>query len=108
MSDLYNATLVFKDKKSGVNTEKVVLKQSNSSYEFTDVNGTKINIIKQGELRYKEWNGLNTYLSIYRVQMTDKNNKEVYNDFVYSNININQLDDEEYRKLVFSNLLNKD
>ena len=108
MSDLYNSTLIFKDKKSGANVEKIVINSSTSSYESIDQNGRKIGIKKYGELRYKEWNGVDAYLSIYKIQITDWNNEEVYNDFVYSNININKLDDEEYRKLVFSDLLNKD
>ena len=110
MSDLYNSSLIASNKRipSMKNIKANLRRDNRVTHRFTDNNGNNFSITKIGELNYQEFTGLDTGISIYEIEQSSKGDETLAKRIIYSNINIQQMDDEEYRNLVLHELLGTD
>ena len=71
--------------------------------------GRKFIITAQGLLMYEEWNGIDSYVDMYRIQQEiEPGTDQYWDDIVYTNILINEMSDEHYKELVLNELLDRD
>ena len=104
MTDLYNSSLIAKDKnKNFKKAVKLKVQKENLEHIFRSDDGKVFAITCLGELEYIEWNNINSFLTFYNVR--DMNAGEEYK--VYSNIDIQKMHDEEYKKIVLNELLDE-
>lgn len=110
MSDLYSSGLIATDKRNGITkNEKLKLDKNRMPHIYENDDGRKFIITAQGLLMYEEWNGIDSYVDMYRIQQEiEAGTDQYWDDIVYTNILINEMSDEHYKELVLNELLDRD
>ena len=109
----YNMRNLYDDKmivSSRNNPEKKVLKYNpykhEGRYEYFDKNGRKVIISPLGELTFRKDNYIDDRIVKYRIQK-ELETGELFENIVYSDISIFDMDDEEYKNAVLEELLSE-
>lgn len=107
MADLYNQGLIARES-GNHESKKISYKEftSKTENEYRDSEGNIIRITPLGDLTFEEFNGVRSFVTKYRVQREFEKNYFV-DDIVFSSIDINRMDDEEYRQSVLEELLSE-
>ena len=103
MSDRFEETLIgYQNKERKIS----YIQKEGMEHIYFDGNGKKVTIQEIGRLIFKEWNGLKSSLSEYKI--TRQLNGQTYQrDNVFSNIRIIMMDHPEYREAVLGELLSR-
>lgn len=110
MSDLYNSGLIATDKRNGMRKKETIVRTDNpKEHVFTDSNNRTVVITDLGQLSYETWNGLESYVSMYKIQQEAKPGEGAYHsNIVYTNISMPNMSDPNYKNLVLDELLSYD
>lgn len=107
MSDLFRRDYVVDadNEQSGEMGKRILyMPKTGAEHRYVDDDGKRISIEEIGRLYMGEWNGIRRDIPRYRVQREFDNNQYL-TDYVYSNIRISDMDDEDYRRAVLQELL---
>lgn len=106
ISDKFNPNLIAYEDKEKQTRKVEFVPRKGVEHVYIDNIGKQVSIQEIGKLYFKEWNGLNSDISKYRVmKQIEKNNYEIYE--VFSNIKIIMMENPEYRAAVLDELLSK-
>ena len=105
MNDLYSDGLVEKDTAKPYSKKTIFIPaREKIEHSFSDESNEKVKITFLGTLYFKEWNGTRASINKYKIQRKNKENDFPEED-VYTDIIMPKMEEPEYRKAVFNELL---
>lgn len=106
MSEMFNEGLISK-KGDSEDSRNIVYKPiTGKEHSFQSLEGKQVVIQKIGRLYYEEWNKIRSEVSKYRIRRQISEN-DYRLDEVFSNIDISEMQEFEYRYAVLEELLNQ-
>ena len=105
MNDLYSDGLVEKDTAKPYSKKTIFIPaREKVEHSFSDESNETVKITFLGTLYFKEWNGTRASINKYKIQRKNKENDFPEED-VYTDIIMPKMEEPEYRKAVFNELL---
>ena len=105
MNDLYSDGLVEKDTAKPYSKKTIFIPaREKIEHSFSDESNETVKITFLGTLYFKEWNGTRGSINKYKIQRKNKENDFPEED-VYTDIIMPKMEEPEYRKAVFNELL---
>lgn len=107
MSDLYRSGLIAPSLSDTDERQVILNGRKGETYAYYDKLSRPIYITDVGKVVYREWNGIAAEIYVYLIQK-QKEDGNLSQDLVCSNISIPMMEDPEYREAVLEELLSDD